>query len=187
MILPLVDTYTCGSSPNALESRSCLLSSRLRIGLGTANARRRLSARVCSRWQSRQRVRRFPKIAFSPSFHNRQNVIGIPQRLAGEPLEPPFNEKAQPVGPTRAAQLRVGSASVDSADCANAPVPLHYLLAKVARVGAEAPFVNTPIRAECKAPRRDFEPTPAAEGPAVAPFRQSGAIGEAAGHCPRST
>jgi len=126
------------------------------------------------------------QVAFSSSFHNRQNVIGIPQRLAGEPLELPFNEKAQPVGPTRAAQLGVGSASVDSADCANAPVPLQYLLAKVARVGAEAPFVNAPIRAERKTPRRDFETTPAAEGSAAAPFRQSGAICEAAGDCPRS-
>ena len=40
MILPSVDTYTCGSSPNALESRSCLLSSRLKIGLGTCQCPR---------------------------------------------------------------------------------------------------------------------------------------------------
>jgi hypothetical protein len=90
------------------------------------------------------------------------------------------------VGPTRAAQLPVGSASVDSADCANAPVPLQDLLAKVARVGAEAPFVNTPIRAERKTPRRDFETTPAAEGSPVAPFRQGCSISEAARDCSRS-
>lgn len=72
-------------------------------------------------------------------------MIGIPQRLAREPLEPPFSEKAQPVGPARAAQLSVGCASVDSANCANAPVPLQNLLAKVTRIGAEAPFVYAPI------------------------------------------
>ena len=84
------------------------------------------------------------------------------------------------MGPTRAAQFHVGGASVDLADRANAPVPLQHLLAKVARVRAEAPFVDTPIRAERETSRRDFEATPAAEGSAVAPFRQSGAIGEAA-------
>ena len=126
------------------------------------------------------------KVAFSPTFHNRQNVIGIPQRLAGEPLKPPFSQKPQPVGPARAAQLRVGKTSVDSADCADAPVPLQNLLAKVARVGAEAPFVNAPIRAERETPRRDFETAPAAEGPAAGPFRQSGAVGETARHGPRS-
>jgi hypothetical protein len=123
------------------------------------------------------------KVAFSPSFHNRQNVIGVPQRLAREPLKPPFGEKPQPVGPARAPQLRVGRTSVDSADCAHSPVPLQNLLAKVARVGAEAPFVNAPLRAERETPRRDFETTPAAERPAAGPFRQSGAIGEAARHC----
>ena len=126
------------------------------------------------------------EIAFSPSFYNRQNVIGVPQRLATEPLEAPFHEEPQPVGSARAAQLRVGRTSVDSADCADTPVPLQNLLAKVARVGAEAPFVNPPIRAERETPRGDFESTPAAEGPAAGPFRQSGAIGDAARHCPRS-
>ena len=126
------------------------------------------------------------KVALSSTFNHGQDMIRVPQRLAREPLEPPFSEKAQPVGPTRATQLRVGCASVDSADRADAPVPLKNLLAKVARVGAEAPFVDTPIRAECKTPRRDFESTPAAEGPAVAPFRQGGAIRETAWDCPGS-
>jgi hypothetical protein len=34
MVHPLANTYTCGSSPNVLESRSCLLSSRLKTGPG---------------------------------------------------------------------------------------------------------------------------------------------------------
>jgi hypothetical protein len=76
------------------------------------------------------------EVAFAPSFHHRENVIRIPQRLSCESLEPPFSEKPQPVGSARAAQLRVGSTSIDSADCADAPVPLQNLLAKVAGVGA---------------------------------------------------
>ncbi len=113
-------------------------------------------------------------------------MIGIPQRPSGEPLESPFLEKPQPVGSAGAAQLPEGSASVESADGAHASVPLQNLLTKVARVGAKTPFVYAPVRAERKTPRRNFETTPAAEGPAVAPFRQSGAIREAARDCPRS-
>ena len=33
------------------------------------------------------------KVAFPPSFYNRQNVIGIPQRLAIQTFESPFREK----------------------------------------------------------------------------------------------
>ena len=126
------------------------------------------------------------KIALSAPLHDGQDMISIPKRLAIQTFESPFREKPQPVGPARAAQLPVGSASVDSADCADAPVPLQNLLTKVAGVGTKAPFVYTPIRTECETPRWNLQTAPAAQRPAVAPFRQSGAIGEAARHCPRS-
>jgi hypothetical protein len=125
------------------------------------------------------------KIALSSTFHYRQDMISVPKCLSREPLEPPFNEKPQPMGSARTAQFPVGSASVDSADRTDASVPLQNLLTKVARVGAEAPFVYAPIRAESETPRRNFEITPAAERPAVRPFRQGGAIGEAARDGPR--
>ena len=90
-------------------------------------------------------------------------MIGIPEGLTSEPLEPPFRKKPQPVTPTRALQFPVGSTSVNSADCTDAPVPLQNLLTKVAGVGAEAPFVYAPIRTKGETPRRDFETTPATE------------------------
>src|SRR5580700_2779115 len=62
-------------------------------------------------------------------------MIGIPESLAREPPESP--QKLLPVGPTRAPQLPVRSAGVDSADRANATVPLQNLLAKIT-VAAEA-------------------------------------------------
>jgi hypothetical protein len=127
------------------------------------------------------------KVALSSAFHHGQDMIGIPESLAREPLEPPSGQKPLPMCATRAPQFPVGSAGVDPADRANAPVPLQNLLAKITGVGTEAPFVDTPIRTERKAPHWDFQATPTAERPAVAPSRQSGAIGEAARHCPGDT
>jgi hypothetical protein len=124
------------------------------------------------------------QVALSPAFHYRKNVIGVPERLARKPCESPLGEKPLPVGPARAPQLPIGGAGVDAADRAKSAVPQQNLLAKVPGVGAEAPFVDTPIRTEGKAPRWDFQTAPAAERAAIRPFRQSGAIGEAAGHGP---
>src|ERR1700722_11215368 len=114
-------------------------------------------------------------------------MIRIPESLAGEPLESPSGQKPLAMGPARAPHLPVCRAGVDPADRANAPVPLQHLLTKITRVAAEAPFVDAPIRTEGEPPRWDFEAAPTAERPAVVPFRQSGAIGDAARHCPGGT
>jgi hypothetical protein len=55
-------------------------------------------------------------------------MIGIPESLALEPLEPPSGQKLLPVGSTRVPQLPVRRAAVDPADRTNAPVPLQNLL-----------------------------------------------------------
>jgi hypothetical protein len=124
------------------------------------------------------------QVALAPSFHYRKNMIGVPQRLARESRKSPLREKPLPVGSARAPQLPIGGAGVDAANRANAAVPQQNLLAQVPGVGAEAPFVHTPIRTEGEAPRGDFQATPAAQRAAIRPFRESGAIGEAAGHSP---
>jgi len=124
------------------------------------------------------------EVALSTPFRDGQDMIGVPQTLAVQPLEPPFGEKPQPVGPAGAPQFAISRASVRSADRANAAVPLQDLLAKVPGIGAEPPFVHTPIRTERKAPRRDLQTAPAAQRASVAAFRQGSAIGEAAPHGP---
>lgn len=85
------------------------------------------------------------KIALSSPFRHRQDMIGIPEGLARELLEPPSGQKFLPVSPTRAPQLPVRRAGVDPADRANTPVALQNFLAKITGVAAEAPFVDTPI------------------------------------------
>jgi hypothetical protein len=72
MIHPLVDTYTCGSSPSVLESRSCLLFSRLETGLDIFHCpptpqREGLFA-MAEKAQSSQVL----KIALSSTFHYRE-------------------------------------------------------------------------------------------------------------------
>lgn len=126
------------------------------------------------------------KVALPPAFYNWQNMIGIPQRFALEPLEAPLREQLQPGGTARPAQLPISGASVDSAKRADAAVPDQNLLAKIPRVGAEAPFIYTPIRTECETALRNFETTPAAEVPAIRSLRQCGAIDKAARNCARS-
>ena len=86
------------------------------------------------------------------------------------------------MGPTRAAQFRIRGAGVGPADGADAAVPLENLFAKVAGIGAKAPFVHAPIRTEREAPGRDFQAAPAAQRASVRSFRLSGAVGDAAGH-----
>ena len=110
------------------------------------------------------------KIALSAALHDGQDMISIPQCFSRKPPQTPLSEKPQPVGSARAAQLPMGSASVDSADRADAPVPLQNLFTKVAGIGTKAPFVYTPIRTESETPRRNLKAAPAAQRPAAIPF-----------------
>ena len=73
------------------------------------------------------------QVALSAAFDDGQDMIGVPQTLPVQPLEPPFGEKPQPVGTTGAPQLSIRSAGVNSADRADAPVPPQNLLAQGTR------------------------------------------------------
>src|SRR5579862_9409855 len=103
------------------------------------------------------------KVALPSALRHGQDMVGVPEGLAREPFESPFREKPEPVCPSRAPQLCISSAGIDTADRANAVVPQQNLLAQITRVGAEAPFVHAPIRTERETPCRDFQGAPAAE------------------------
>src|ERR1700730_9448754 len=62
-------------------------------------------------------------------------------------------------------------------------VALEHFLADVAWIGAQAPFVYAPIRAESEAAFRDLKIAPTAQITAVCPFGKIAAIGPSAGHC----
>ena len=53
---------------------------------------------------------------------------------------------------------------------------------KIARIGAQLPFVHAPLRAEGLASAGHLQRTPAAERAAILAFRQTAADGQSAGH-----
>ena len=112
-----------------------------------------------------------PKVALSSTFDHWQDMIRVPQRLAREPRKAPFGKKLLPVCTTGSPELPISSAGVGPADRADAAVPTQNLLAEIAGVGAELPFMDTPIRAECESACGDFQTAPAAESAAVWSFR----------------
>src|SRR6266849_5586529 len=114
-------------------------------------------------------------------------MIGVPQCLARDALEPPAIEKLQSVSPARALQIQISRAGVDAANRADALVASENLLTQVACVSTKTPLVDTPVRAECEAPLRHFEVAPAAQRAPARAFLQSGSIHVAAGHGAGST
>src|SRR6476646_3275325 len=83
---------------------------------------------------------------------------------------------------TGALHVQVGGAGIHLTQRAYAAIARQYLLAEIAGVGAEAPFVNTPIGTERETASGNFEVTPAAEGAAVGTFAKAVPVGVAAGH-----
>jgi hypothetical protein len=63
----------------------------------------------------------------------------------------------------RAPELAPRGHTIDSTNCANASITQQYLLAKVARVGAKAPFVDAKLRTECPAAGGNLQIAPAAQ------------------------
>ena len=62
-------------------------------------------------------------------------------------------------------------------------VALEHFLANIARIGAQAPFVHAPVRAESEPAFRDLKIAPAAQVAPVYPFGEIAAIGPSAWHC----
>jgi hypothetical protein len=107
-------------------------------------------------------------------------MIGIPEAFAA--AETPGDDGA---GACRASQLfemaEFGDA-IEAASSANAAIPFEHAFTEMTGIGAELPFFDAPIGAECEPARRNFEAAPAAEAAAVGTFGKRIAIGSPAGH-----
>src|SRR5271168_55645 len=88
------------------------------------------------------------EIAFASAFHHRDDVIGVPQRVSGTGAQAPVQRSLQPGCPAQAFQLPLGLQAIDAAPGANAAVALQNLLANVAGVAPQAPFLHAPGRTE---------------------------------------
>ena len=122
------------------------------------------------------------EVALPAAFGHGKNVIGIPKSFTSQPFQAPVREQPEPMRSPGASQAGVGGAGVYLADCADAVVSEKYLLAEIARVRAEAPFADAPVRAEGEPAFRHFEGAPAAQRTSIRPLGQAGAIHETAGH-----
>jgi hypothetical protein len=85
------------------------------------------------------------QVAFSAAFGYGKNVVGVPERLAGEPFQSPSSQKLFTLGSAGSPKLPIRGASIGPAEGADAAITLKDLFAKVAGVGTEPPFVDAPI------------------------------------------
>ena len=122
------------------------------------------------------------EIAFAAALDHWQDMIGVPQRFPRQPPEAPSFEQFQPMNTARPLQIEQRRGRIDFAYRAHASVTSKHLLAKVARIGAQLPFVDAEIGAEGESPGRDFEIAPSAERSAIGTLFDRGAIGKTAGH-----
>jgi hypothetical protein len=120
------------------------------------------------------------QIAFAPAFGHRDDVIGIPESFSSlkSPLGVCFRA-CRSAKPLDVPQLRN---AVEAAYCADAAVAFEDTFAEVARVAAQSPFFDAPIRTERQAAQRHFQIAPAAEASAVWSLREVVAIGASSLH-----
>src|SRR5579863_3549736 len=118
-------------------------------------------------------------VALPASLRNRQDVVGVPETLAHACLQTPVGEQGTALRAARVAKLPRGGNAIKSARCANAPITLEYLFAKVGGLGAQLPLMHAIFRAEGEAAARNFQGTPAAQCAAVGSARDRSAIGPA--------
>jgi len=104
------------------------------------------------------------EITFSAAFDYGNDMISIPEASStgrSEP-EPPFQPSFQTGGATQSLQLPPGCQAIDAALRTDALVALQDFFADVSRIGAQAPFLHAPVRAEGESSLGHLEIAPAA-------------------------
>jgi hypothetical protein len=106
------------------------------------------------------------QITFPAAFCHRDDVIGVPETPAsGVQIQLAAQCCSLPHGNELESAVELNR--VDSAHGTDAAVTGKDLLAHVAWIGSEPPFVNAGIRAECPSPLWHLCPAPPADSPAV--------------------
>ncbi len=122
------------------------------------------------------------KVAFAPAFADRQNMVRIPEAFAGHGFQSPIIQHQFSTGAAGALQSSECFQRVDMAERAATSVAGKHSLAKIAWIGAQAPFMDAPVGAKCQSAWRNFQRTPAAQRASAASLRKQGANGTSAGH-----
>jgi len=122
------------------------------------------------------------QIALAAAFHHRNDMVGIPEAFSRSGPQPPIEESFQARGAAQSFELAFGVHAIDAAAGANAAIPYQYFRAKIAWIGAQAPFLHAPGRAKSDASLGNFQAAPAAKMAAIGTFGKVFAAGPAAGH-----
>jgi hypothetical protein len=112
-------------------------------------------------------------------------MVGIPQAFSAAQV--PFGSGAMTGASAESAQMDVSRGTICAAKSTYAAIPFEHFFTQVSRIGAQLPFVNAPIRTECRTAGRDFEVTPAAEISPVGTLFEPVPIDPPAGHRPLGT
>ncbi len=110
------------------------------------------------------------EIAFASALSHRNNMVGLPQRLASTQL--PIG-KCFSLGQTAESfQVSHGRQAIETALRTDAGVALQDAPAQVAGIGAYPPLLYTPLRAKSKPSGRNLQIAPAAQRSPVFAFSQ---------------
>jgi len=108
------------------------------------------------------------EVAFAAACRDRDDVIGIPQRLT--PFQTPGGSGLEPGCPAETADVRVFGDAICAAQGANPFVAFEDARAQMSRITAETPFFDAEGGTERVAPGGHFELAPAAQATAVWTF-----------------
>ncbi len=103
------------------------------------------------------------KVALSPTFRNRYDVVGIPKRLPAFFAKPPFFEKSASCREVQPAHVSPKRHRVCAAFGADSAIALQNFFAQIAGVGSEFPLVNAGTGTKRPTARRSFRAAPAAQ------------------------
>ena len=136
---------------------------------GTAQATLQLPGHIAMTRQAE--CAQVGEIALSPTFAHRQNVVSVPQALAGHGLQPPVMQHPLAAGPASALQPAVRFNRIYFAKRATAAIASEYLLAEIAGVRPQPPFMDAPVGAESSPPAGNFHRAPATQRTAILSLR----------------
>lgn len=105
------------------------------------------------------------KAALPATFHNRYDVIRIPQGFSGAQI--PLSGSAEASGSAQMAKMSVRGDAVDTAKSTNAAISFEHLFSKVARAGAKFPLVHAPIGTYTQPITHENPKKPAEDGAAL--------------------
>src|ERR1700676_3427040 len=123
------------------------------------------------------------QIALAPTLRHRRNMVGIPQARSPQILQAPVAKHAYPPPRRQSLDAPPFRHRIQVTRGAHPLVAFEYLVSEISRVGPQAPFVDTPVRAEGPSPRRYFQAAPTAQDPAARTARQFRSLRAPAAHC----